>query len=284
MNPIRSFVIRLAFLLTLTCISATAGESYGIAKVVRKMGDARYFMAGDSTPHDIKIGMILKPGVTIQTGSGTGNYVDLVLNNASADTSPARTPTPFELAHWQPKAERDGIRIFDNTVLAINKLSRNLTGADVFTEIELDLKAGNILGTVTKLTPSSKYEVKIPKGVAGIRGTIYFLSASGILNVFHGSVVVAYVGPDGNVITQIVNADEQFDTNTGLLTPLDVDGVGWRRVVFAFAVVDYRPISVIGTESFFARDQRIYFVSPVVGNVRAGANGGGRRGSFAVSN
>ena len=262
MRQMRTFVIGLASVLTLACVSVSAQTSDGIAKVVAKMGDARYFVAGDSTPHDIKVGMILKPGVTIQTASGEGNYVDIVLNNAGATAPPS--PTPSDIAHWTPKAEQDGIRIFDNTILAVDKLSRTSTGADVVTDTEMDLKAGSILGTVKKLTPTSKYEVKIPNGVAGIRGTVYFLSASGILRVVAGSVVIAYVGPGGNVITQIVNAGEQFDINTGLVTPIDVNiRQALARFAWAFHVFVNRPIT------FIAPDQRVYFVSPVHGHTVA---------------
>jgi hypothetical protein len=258
MRQIRNFVIGLASVLTLASVSVSAQTADGIAKVVAKMGDARYFVAGDSTPHDIKVGMILKPGVTIQTASGENNYVDLVLNNASASAAPGGSPS--EINHWQPKAEQDGIRISENTILAIDKLTKTTTGADVVTDTEMDLKAGSILGTVKKLTPTSKYEVKIPNGVAGIRGTVYFLSASGILRVVQGSVVVAYVGPGGNVITQIVNAGEQFDTNTGLVTPIEINTrLGILRGAFGFRVFVNRPIT------FIAPDQRIFFVSPVHG-------------------
>jgi hypothetical protein len=258
MRQIRNFVIGLASVLTLTCISVSAQSTDGIAKVVGKHGDARYFVAGDSTPHDVKVGMVLKPGVTIQTASGMDNYVDIVLNNASATAAPS--PSPSEMAHWQPKADQDGIRIFENTILAIDKLSRTSTGADVVTDTEMDLKAGSILGTVKKLSPTSKYEVKIPNGVAGIRGTIYFLSASGILRVVAGSVVVAYVGPGGNVITQLVNAGEQFDTNTGLVTPIaDNVRLNLVRIAYIFQVIFFRPIT------FIAPDERVYFVSPTHG-------------------
>ena len=268
MSQIRKLIVALASVLTVACVSASAQTSDGIAKVVAKMGDARYFVAGDSTPHDIKVGMILKPGVTIQTGSGPGNYVDIVLNNAAATAPP--TATPSEIAHWQPKADQDGVRVFENTILAVDKLTRTETGADVVTDTEMDLKSGSILGTVKKLTPSSKYEVKIPNGVAGIRGTIYFLSASGILRVVSGSVVVAYTGAGGNVITQIVNAGEQFDTSTGLVTPLDVN----LRLELAGFASDFREFG-FRPVTFIAPDQRIYFVSPVGGTAGGGAVGGG---------
>jgi hypothetical protein len=273
MKPIRTVIFGLASILTFTCISATARESGGIAKVVGKMGDARYFMAGDSTPHDIKLGMILKAGVTIQTASGGGNYVDIVFNDASVGIAPTRAPS--EIRHWHPRVEREGIRIFDNTILTFDKLTKTSTGADVVTDTEFELKAGSILGQVKKLTPTSKYEVKIPKGVAGIRGTVYFLSATGILRVVSGSVVVAYVAPGGtNVITQIVNVGEQFDTTTGLLTPIDENIKRFfHPIEFGSNTRDVPPTT------YTAPDQRIYFVSPVVGNVTASADGGSGRSS-----
>jgi hypothetical protein len=258
MRQIRNFVVGIAVLTLASIASASAESSDGIAKVVAKGGDARYFVPGDSTPHDVKVGMILKPGVTIQTASGEGNFVDVILNNASAVAPP--TASPSQVAHYQPKAEQDGVRINENTVLVVDKLSRTETGADVVTDTEMDLKAGSILGTVKKLTPSSKYEVKIPNGVAGIRGTIYWLSASGILRVLDGSVVIAYVGSGGNVITQIVNFGEQFDINTGLVTPIDVNvRLDLARLALEFVPVTLPPVT------FIAPDHRIFFVSPTEG-------------------
>jgi hypothetical protein len=255
MRQIRNFVVGIAVLTFASVATASAQSDDGIAKVVAKGGDARYFVPGDSTPHDVKVGMILKPGVTIQTASGVGNFVDVVLYNASAVAPSA--PSPSTVAHAQPKAEQDGVRVNENTVLVVDKLSRTETGADVVTDTELDLKAGSMLGTVKKLTPTSKYEVKIPNGVAGIRGTIFWLSASGILKVLDGSVVVAYVGSGGNVITQIVNFGEQFDINTGMVTPIDFETrLTLTRMALEFIEVTIQPIT------FVAPDHRIFFVSP----------------------
>jgi len=271
MRQIRTFVIVLV-----SCVLAFASANYvsaqsttsdGIAKVVKISGDARYFIAGDSTPHNLKEGMILKSGTTIQTAAGEGNYVDLVLNNAQAVAPPE--PSPSAIAHYQPKAEQDGVRVFENSVLSVDKLTVTTTGADMVTDTELDLKAGSVLGTVKKLSPSSKYEVKIPNGVAGIRGTIYYLKSSGIIRVLSGSVVVAYVGPGGNVITQVVNAGEQFDINTGLVTPISAqDMVYLSKNALGLRIVFIQPIT------FITPDHRVYFVSPVSSGATAEAGGG----------
>ena len=94
------------------------------------------------------------------------------------------------------------------------------TGADVVTETQLDLKAGRIFGSVKKMSAASKYEVKIPNGVAGIRGTIFEITAEGIIRVASGSVVLAFVGADGTVTTQEVLTGQEFDARTLKISPL----------------------------------------------------------------
>jgi hypothetical protein len=274
MKQIRPFVIGLVLsVLAIAFVGNASAQTTtdGIAKVVKISGDARYFLAGDSTPHVLKNGMILKSGTTIQTASGLNNYVDIVLNDSHAGAPPSATPT--DISHYQPKAEQDGIRIFENTVLLVDKLTVTKTGADIVTDTELDLKAGSILGTVKKLTPTSKYEVKIPNGVAGIRGTVYFISANGILRVLSGAVVIAYVGPDGNVVTQVVNAGEQFDTNTGLVTPINGETLlGDIHAAWDFHIFINEPTT------FIAPDHRIYYVSPGKGHGHGHGQGGGGGG------
>ena len=85
------------------------------------------------------------------------------------------------------------MRLWGNTLLSIDKLTSTQTGADEVTETQLDLKAGHIFGTVKKMSAGSKYEVKVPNGVAGIRGTVYDISADGVIKVLSGSCVVAVV-------------------------------------------------------------------------------------------
>jgi hypothetical protein len=272
MRQIRPLIVGLvACVFAFTTVSRVSAQttSDGIAKVVAMPGDARYFVPGDSNPHPLKNGMILKPGTIIQTASGPNNYVDIVLNNSHAVAAPAATET--EISHYQPKAEQDGIRIRPNSVLSIDKLTVTETGADTVTDTELDLKAGSILGTVKKLAPTSKYEVKIPNGVAGIRGTIYSLSTDGMLKVLTGSVMVAYVGNDGNVITQMVNAGEQFDMNTGILTPLAGPGIG----DLVRDAVHFRTIFVNTGTTYVSPDHIIHYVSPTKGNGHHGKGGGG---------
>jgi len=115
------------------------------------------------------------------------------------------------------------VRLVENTTLGIDKLNFDVTGIDTITETQLDLKSGRIVGIVTKLAHGSKYEVKTPNGVAGIRGTEFDIAATSVCRVVSGSMVVVYVKSDGSVITQVLNAGEMFVPSEGAVKPIPAD-------------------------------------------------------------
>jgi hypothetical protein len=231
----------------LAMVSTLAAQTVeqGTVKVVNIHGGARYMTPDNPNWRPLRTGAVLKPGAIIQTSTSAGSYVDVVLNNpsatagatpagaSSASASSGGSPPPLQNASHKPhpKVEQDAIRIFENTVLGFDKLTITHTGADRVTETQLDLKHGRILGTVKKLNAASKYEIKIPSGVAGIRGTVYLLNSDGELsvlsslgdlsqNVPSGSAVLAYYAPDGNVLTQVVADGQQFNAKSGQLAPI----------------------------------------------------------------
>ncbi len=281
-RPYVSGLIACGIVLAMATSLSAQNPQQGIAKVVNKKGAARYYLTGDPTPHPLEVGMILKPGTIVQTASGS--YVDLVLYNehateaATAAGAGGASSSSLVNANYRPqrKVEQDAVRITESTVLGLSKLTVTQTGADRVTETELDLKAGRIFGTVTKLSASSTYQVKIPNGVAGIRGTIYFISADGEVSVLSsladlmrlvpsGSIVLAYVGPDGNVITQVIGDGQHFDTRTGQLTPIE-DSVRQNMIDWARAL----EIAPGGKFVEFVVDHTIYYVSPTTGQTGGG--------------
>jgi hypothetical protein len=200
----------------LAMVSTLAAQSADqpTAKVVRVSGGARY-KVGNNDWQPLKLGDVVREGTVIQTASKS--RVDFVLGDPSASVARA---TPSDTMSYQPSAEQNIVRIWENTLLSIDKATVMHTGADVVTETQLDLKAGHITGTVKKMSAASKYEVKIPNGVAGIRGTVYDITAEGVIKVLSGSVVLAYVGPNGSVVTQVIMSLQMFDARTGTLSPL----------------------------------------------------------------
>ena len=122
---------------------------------------------------------------------------------------------------YQASVDQNVVRIWENSALGIDKLTSMQTGAETVTETQLDLKAGRVTGNVRKMSAASKYEIKLPNGVAGIRGTLYDIYAEGIVKIFVGSAVAAAVdAKTGNVTTQTVMGGQQYDMRTNQLTPI----------------------------------------------------------------
>jgi hypothetical protein len=105
--------------------------------------------------------------------------------------------------------------------VGIDKLTMMQSGSEVVSETQLDLKAGRITGSVKKMSAASKYEVKLPNGVAGVRGTVFDITADGVVRVFVGSMVVAWVdSKSGNVVTQVEMGGQQYDARSNQISPI----------------------------------------------------------------
>ncbi|MCL4176539.1 MAG: FecR domain-containing protein [Verrucomicrobia bacterium] len=172
--------------------SAQAAQS-GKAVVRSVSGEAQYSDGGAWLP--LSAGKELMPGSAVRTANDSKVVLFLDQNG------------PL-------------VMLTENTTLGIDKLSFEPTGVDTIIETQLDLKSGRIVGIAKKLSATSKYEVKTPSGVAGIRGTEYSISATGEVYVLDGSVVVVSVRPDGSVVTQVVSAGEMFNPASGRVQPI----------------------------------------------------------------
>lgn len=232
----------------------------GTAKVVRKKGDARYSIgAGDWRP--LQVGDVLSAGTVIQTSKTPGSFVDLVLGDGTGTAAqPAAfkpgIPSSMSSFTYQGGGAQNVVRVWENSALGLDKLTLQGTGADQVTETQLDLKAGRITGSVKKLAPASKYEVKLPNGVAGIRGTVYDITADGLIRVATGTVVVAFQGSDGQIVTRTINGGETFDTKSLQTGLLDAD--------VAAAMIDATRIpTYVSPPTSYTRDTTVFSISPV---------------------
>jgi hypothetical protein len=239
--------IALAMVSTLTAQTLTQRT----AKVVRIKGYAKY-ITGANTGKYLKVGDVVKSGTVIQTARESS--VDFLLGEGSTPVSQPGADGP---PSYNPTAKQNMVRMWENTLLGIDALTEKQTGADVVTDTQLDLKAGRITGSVRKMSAASTYEIKIPVGVAGVRGTLFDISADGVIKVLEGSMVLAYVGPGGSPKTQVVNALYQFDARTETLTPMtELDRKGlekWFR--------DVNVISTVGARAY-SHDSTYQYVSP----------------------
>jgi hypothetical protein len=119
---------------------------------------------------------------------------------------------------YKPSAEQNVIRLTPGTTLGIDKLLVTDTGADTVSDTELDLKKGKIFASVKKLSGASQYLIKLPNGIAGVRGTLFSISADGKVSVYEskgGGVVLSLVLPDGSTKTFLVTPGQFIDPATG---------------------------------------------------------------------
>jgi hypothetical protein len=109
------------------------------------------------------------------------------------------------------------------------------------------------------MSAASKYEIKLPNGVAGIRGTLYDIYAEGIVKIFVGSAVAAAVdAKTGNVTTQTVMGGQQYDMRTNQITPITSADMGELEGLMAVL----RPVEAVAPVTL-ASDKTIIMVSPV---------------------
>lgn len=201
----------------------------GAAKVVRIVGSARY-STGGGVWQPLNVGDIVRPGTTIQTDREQGSYVDIVLGDGGTPAVASRTTgdiAPVTVGYTTVRKTAVGqyntVRLFENTVMGVDKLTAVDTGADLVTETQLDLRAGRILGNVKKQSAASRYEIKLPNGVAGIRGTIFEITADGRIRVAEGTVVLSVVDADGKVQTRVISGGNEYDPRTDQILPLSAD-------------------------------------------------------------
>jgi hypothetical protein len=182
------FVALAAALLLQATANAEVKHNSAIVRAVR--GAAQISNDGGKNWSNAKVGARLKANSMIKTGAD--GQTDLFLG----ENGPV-------------------VRVRENAQLGIDKLDSEDTGIEKVIETQLDLKSGQILGNVKKMAAASKYEVKTPMGVAGIRGTQYAISADGTVTVVEGVVVVVYV-INGQIVPAItVNAGQTVTPPVG---------------------------------------------------------------------
>ena len=205
MKSMDSFAKRLTVgVATFTCVAgisvAQAATEQGKATVTAIKGSAEYSTGGAYMP--LKAGAVLRSGSTIRTGGGSQVDLSLGKNNGV-------------------------LRVKEGSVLGLDKLTHTETGADRVIETQLDLKEGRILGRTThKMSPASKYEIKTPVGMAGIRGGAWDIRANGRVVACSEKVYWVYNPPAGQAQPNPVPAGSQYEPGVGISkTPADIADV-----------------------------------------------------------
>jgi FecR protein len=238
----------------------------GVATIVRIQGEARYSL-GDGNWHPLVVGKMLGAGAVVQTAHDA--VVDIVLGKSvempQAAPVPDRVgPAPDAnirgLIDYKPAVEQNMVRMTGDTVMGIDKLTVSDTGLDTVSDTELDLKHGRIFASVKKLSAASEYFVKIPNGVAGVRGTLFEIDASGWCSVLKSSVLLAIAKADGSTATYLIGQGNQFDPQTSQVTPMPSELLSLLQQIST--ALDTAYVEVIS----FEYDQTFSFISPTTGH------------------
>ena len=247
----------------------------GVATIVRIQGEARYSL-GDGNWHPLVVGKILGAGAVVQTAHDA--IVDMVLGKTvempQAAPVPDRVgPAPDAnvrgLIDYKPAVEQNMVRMTGDTVLGIDKLTVSDTGLDTVSDTELDLKQGRIFASVKKLSAASQYLVKIPNGIAGVRGCVIGIDANGWCAVIKdplepashkGALLLSIIGPNGAPTTYEVDEDNQFTPQTGQISPLPPELLSlYQQISMSLDTVYVEVVS-------FEYDRTFCFISPISGH------------------
>ncbi len=249
-----------------TASSLSAQNKEEVVKVVRIVGAARYAPPG-GTMQELTKGAILKAGSVIQSGIAPSSYVDIVIGGANAPL-PALGAVDYRRfnpnARYAARSAQSVLRLYANTVLGIDKLVANETGAGTVSETELDLRKGHIMGNVKKLSAGSEFRIRYPKGVAAIRGSgVFDMTVEEIrelkpgeqpgavplgisFSMYSGSGVISYTDANGTVVTQVV-------------APMQSWNSGAPTITGAF------PPGLVGQTTTFVNQTQITGAQPIVG-------------------
>ena len=158
----------------------------GRAEVRGVKGSATYSTNGGPAK-PLRVGVILRSGYTIRTGSNS--TVDLFLGVSAGI-----------------------VRVAENSTVAFDKLTLTDTGADTAVEVQMHLPDGEMYFKVNKLSKASRYEIKLPTGVAGIRGTkgcLSFRRAGSLkppITLLEGRLVYIHAPPSGEPAEHTLSA------------------------------------------------------------------------------
>jgi len=137
-------------ILVIGCALVVGAEEVGrTAEIIHLDGTAQVKAAGEASWREAKVGVLLSKGDILKTG-----------------------PDSWAIINLDGNAETATVEVEANSELAIAELTKD--DAEGSQETLLDLSLGKILIKAQKLhSEKSKFEVKTPTSVVGVRGTTF---------------------------------------------------------------------------------------------------------------
>jgi hypothetical protein len=217
-----------------------ANTEQGFAKVRYVSGQVTFLKTGGQW-QPVEKNMFLRAGDAVKTGPNS--HVDMWLANNNGD-----------------------IHLEQNSELTLDKLSYTYTGFEMLHDTQLNLRSGVLAGNVNRMSTGSKYEIKTPRGVAGIRGTRYRIAANGDVTVTEGTVVISLVMADGSIKTFAIPSGHTLVAATGEVRAATYDEIKATNDAVGDAMTHGGGSGPADADDikFFRESQQEPFVSPVV--------------------
>ena len=259
--------------LAFTTVASAQDVMQGVATIMRVQGPASYTLGGRDGWHPLVAGLILQAGSSIKTGDD--GQVDVVLGKGNIalpqaakvpDRVTAGADAPVRgMVDYRPAVEQNVIRLSGNTTLKIDTLTISDTGVDTVSDTELDLQNGRIFYSVKKLSNESKYLIKFPNGIAGVRGSQGFLSvANGALGTCGASVHPLWItieSPGAPPTTIKVEEGQQYDPGTGQSSAMTPALLSLLKEIAAAAGSSYYELVA------FSGNNVTIYISPTAGRL-----------------
>jgi len=199
-----------------TLVVAAGAERETKANVRSVHGKVSFKYAADEAFKPLKVNQDLKNGAILKSEAGAEAFLQV---NGLTST----------------------VKLTESTTITLEKMVA-LAAGDSSTL--LSLERGTVLGSVRKLPATSEYNVKVPNGVAGIRGTDFQVT---VTYTGGGNFTVTFTSVTGTVVCQVTlppggipNATQtqslstgqswtftgSINTTTGGVTTLTINAVG----------------------------------------------------------
>lgn len=237
--------------------------------VVGIQGEARYSVDGKEW-HPLVVGKVLRSGAVIETAADSsadlvlsGNPVPVPERSSAPASMPslsmATDPNVRSFMAYKPMAQQNVIRMSGGTMLAIDRLTVIDTGADTVSDTELDLRAGKIFTNVKKMSSSSQFIIKLPNGVAGIRGSSGSISADGSAAWANGTLILSFIGANGQPHVVVVHGHFGYNPQTGEVYQLPPQAIRDLEAFGAYAETLFAQVTVL------ANNVTLIYISPTQG-------------------
>jgi len=218
-QTIAAYLVVLALAGVSSLRSAEPGRMPGKALVRSVSGDATYTKA-NGEKGNLRVNMDLEAGTTISTGHDAFVYLNV---NGYLST----------------------VRVAADTTFTISEMTRVGSARDGDTDTMLEIKTGEILGRVKKISHNSRYEIKTPHGVAGIRGTDFNIK---VVLQQDGTFLVTFTSVEGELIVAAIVAGDKV---VKILTTAETWSPGYGDVhKTPFELLNMYMTEIVAMENF----------------------------------